>query len=410
MLSGNFPEEVTFQGNTSLVSIYMNGSLLLEELYEPNSNYIVTLHLRELFHSLLETTIPITEDVLIQEQSCADFRIDIPSQAGISSYSFRLVKGGIDSSITDSTNFLISNFLTWMPKVKKVKFLDPLWLTYYNVADGRLCYQATWQENGTLTTSDIIVLHTLRTHQKYTFNVKFQKLWEKFTLDRRSPYYIDVWIADEALDPFSYVQRFVLTDDYNQFDDLFAFENSLGGVDVIRFTGEFEASIEHEFKNAVFGKETRSYDILFNQLFTKNTGYFRNSYELLWTADFLSSLNKFQYFQDIPIRIILKSFEAKSIKTELNHYSFTYSLLKQSPFLNSTQFSNHLPGMMSEFSSMPIIYDDVYVRIYGNQTIDGTKTFLDPLKTNEIQPATGSNLTLNNLVVADGGIIDCGQF
>lgn len=410
ILSGNFPEELTFQGSTSLVSIFMNGQLLLEELYEPSEGFVITLRLRDLLHSLLETNIPVSGDMIIQDKSCADFRIEIPTQAGIQGYNFRLIKGGIDSTMVDASNFLVRNFLTWKPQVKKVKYLDPQWLTYYNMGDARFSYQVTYLEDGDLITSEKIILQVLPTHQKCTFNTKFEQLWQKFSAPERSPYYIDCWMEDEAQDKLSYVQRYVLSDDYHQFDDLFVFENSLGGIDVIRFTGESEASLEHEFKSALFGKEIKDYDLLFNRIITKNTGYFRNSMELLWTADFLASINRYQYIADIPVRIIIKSFEAKSIKTELNHYTFNYYLSKQSPFLNGTTVANQLPGIMGEFSGMPAVWDDIYVRVFGDQTIDGSKTFLEPVRTNEIQPATGSNLTLNNLVVADGGVIDCGQF
>lgn len=410
MLSGNFPEEITFQGNSSLVSIYMNDVLLLEEVYEPSDDFIITLKLRDLFHSVLENKIPVAENVLVQDKACANFRIDIPIQDGIESHSFRLVKGGIDSNSVSTDNFLQRNFLTWMPQVKKVKYLDPQWLTYYNIADARLCIKATWLEDDELITSPVKVMDELPNDSKCTINVKFQRLWEQFQAPGRSPYYIDCFMTDEALDALSYVQRFVLTDDYFEFDDLFAFENSLGGIDVIRFTGELESSLEHEFKNAVFGNESKDFDVIINRIFSKDTGYFRNNFELLWTADFMSSTNRFQFVQDIPVRIILKSFEAKSIKTELNHYSFIYSFSKQSPFLNNAGFDNNLPGMMSEFSGMPLVWDDIYVRVFGDQTIDGTKTFLDPVKTDEIKPATGTSLILNNLVVAEGGIIDCGQF
>lgn len=410
ILSGNFPEELTFQGGTSLVKIFMNGTLLLEELYEPSEGYIITLRLRDLLHPLLETEIPLSGDMFIQKKSCADFRIEIPTQAGSQGYNFRLIKGGIDSPLVDASNFLVKNFLTWKPQVKKVKFLDPQWLTYYNMGDARFSYQATYVEDGDLITSDKITSQVLPPHQKCTFNTRFEQLWQKFSAPERSPYYIDCWMEDEAQDKLSYVQRYVLSDDYHQFDDLFVFENSLGGIDVIRFTGESEASLEHEFKSALFGKESRDYDLIFNRIITKNTGYFRNSMELLWTSDFFASLNRYQYISDIPVRIIIKSFEAKSIKTELNHYTFNYYLSKQSPFLNGTAIANQLPGMMGEFSGMPAVWDDIYVRVFGDQTIDGTKTFLEPIRTNEIKPASGSLLSLNNLVVADGGVIDCGQY
>jgi hypothetical protein len=50
------------------------------------------------------------------------------------------------------------------------------------------------------------------------------------------------------------------------------------------------------------------------------------------------------------------------------------------------------------------------VRIFGDQAVDGVKTFLQPVKTNEVKPASGDNLVLNDLVVQEGGIIDCGEF
>ncbi len=411
MLSGNFPSEVTFQGQTSPVSIYMNGSLLLEEIYEPSENYIITLRLRDLLHGLLETSIPVTGDIVEQPASVADFEIHAEAeQGGPGIYPFRLVKGGIDSPEIDSTSFLLHNFLTWKPQVKKVRYLDPQWLTYYSVGESRLIIQATWLEGDEMTTSDPQLFYTLPEHKKCTLNVKFEKLWQPFELEGRLPYYIDVWIADEGQDKLTYTQRYVLTDEYHEFDDLFVFENSLGGVDVIRFTGESENQTGHEFKNALFGDETREYDIFFNRTFTKNTGYFRNGYELLWTNDFLSSLNRHQYIAGLPVRIVLKSFEAKDVKTELNHYTFTFSFATQSRFLNSNSIAGQLPGIIAEFSGMPSVWDDIYVRVFGDQVVDGAKTFLQPVRTNQVIPASGNNLVLNDLTVKDGGIIDCGEF
>jgi len=411
ILSGNFPEEVTFQGNSEVVSIFMNGQLLLEEIYEHDGNNLIHLKLRDLFHSLLETVIPSAGNLLIQEASVADFGIQIQEQSGLVTYSFRLVKGGIDSTgIVDSTTFLMGNFLTWKPQVKKVKYLDPQWLTYYSVQEARLIIQATYQENDEMLTSEPVLVYTLPIAKKCTMNVKFEHLWAGFALEGRSPYYIDCWIADEGQDKKTYTQRYVLTDEYHEFDDLFVFENSLGGVDVIRFTGEIENQVNHEFKSALFGEETREYDMVFSREFVKNTGYFRNGYELLWTNDFLASLNRYQYVSGLPVRIVLKSFEAKDIKTELNHYNFTFSLSKQSRYLNGTAIAGELPGMMTEFSGMPAVYDDIYVRVFGDQVVDGMKTFLQPVRTNQVVPASGPDLILNELTIKDGGIIDCGEF
>ncbi|KAF0198419.1 MAG: Uncharacterized protein FD166_1472 [Bacteroidetes bacterium] len=411
MLSGNFPDEVTFQGSSAPVSIFMNGELLLEETYEHDGNYTIHLKLRDLFNSLLETVIPIAGDVFIQEASVADFGIQVEEQGGPVTYTFRLVKGGIDSEdIIDSTTFLWGNFLTWKPQVKKVKYLDPQWLTYYSVQEARLMIQATYQEADELVTSDPVLLYTLPVYKKCTMNVKFERLWAGFAQEGRAPYFIDCWIADEGNDKKTYTQRYVLSDEYHEFDDIFVFENSLGGVDVIRFTGELEHQLGHEFKSAVFGEETREYDIIFNRSFSKNTGYFKNGYELMWTSDFMASLNRHLYVSGLPVRIVVKSFEAKDIKTELSHYNFTYSFARQSKYLSSSSAAGQLPGMMAEFSGMPSVWDDIYVRIFGDQVVDGVKTFLQPVKANEVKPATGDDLILNELTVKDGGIIDCGEF
>ncbi len=83
----------------------------MEEIYEHDGNYIIHLRLRDLFHSLLETVIPTAGNLIIQEASVADFGIQIQEQSGPVTYSFRLVKGGIDSAgIVDSTTFLMGQF------------------------------------------------------------------------------------------------------------------------------------------------------------------------------------------------------------------------------------------------------------------------------------------------------------
>jgi hypothetical protein len=271
--------------------------------------------------------------------------------------------------------------------------------------------QATWVEGTQLITSDPVLIYDLPTLQKSTFDVKFQRIWESFfTDDDRAPYYIDVWIEDEGQDIKTYKQRYVLTADHHEFDDLFGFENSLGGYDIIRFTGEKVSNINHEFKSAVFLNENLEYDIIPGKSYDKSSGYFKNGYELLWSSDFLSSVNRYHYLNGFPVRIRIESFEASSVSTELNHFSFKYSYSKQSRYLDNNSIVEQISALMAEFSGMQLVWDDIYVRIFGDQTVDGVKTFIQPLKTNEVKPATGDNLVLNDLVVQDGGIIDCGEF
>lgn len=411
MLSGNFPDSVTFQGHNVPVTLLMNGQVILEETYSSDSSFTISLKFKELLNDLLKTNIPISGDYIEQTTSVANFEIHTtPGQLGVEIFSFTLVKGGIDSPIIDCTNFLLGNFLTWKPQVKKVHFLDPQWLTYYTVAESNLYVQATYLEEDELITSDPLKITDLAVHKKWTINTKFERLWQPFNQAGRSPYYIDVWIADEGTDRWTYVQRYVLTDEYHEFDDLFIFENSLGGVDVIRFTGELERVIENEFKSAYFQKENLEYAVSVNQSFNKNTGYFRNPYEILWTIDFFASINRYHLVNSIPRRIVLKKYDAKDMKTELNHYEFTFSYSEQSKYLNNETILGQLPSIMGDFIYSPQVLDDIYVRIFGDQVVDGVKTFLQPVHTDIIQPVSGSNLILNGLVVEQGGTIDCGEF
>lgn len=411
MLSGNFPDIITFQGHDVPVSLYMNGQLILEEIYSSDSTFTINLKLKDLLDGLLKTIIPITGDYIEQSGSVANFEIHtIPGQIGVEIFSFTLVKGGIDSPIVDCTNFLLGNFLSWKPQVKKVHFLDPQWLTYYSIAESNLYVQATYMEDDDLITSDPLKLADLAVHKKWTINTKFERLWQPFNQAGRLPYYIDVWIQDEGGDRWTYKQRYVLTDEYHEFDDLFIFENSLGGIDVIRFTGESERVIENEFRSALFQKENIEYEVSVYHSYNKNTGYFKNPYEILWTIDFLSSINRFHFVNSLPRRIVIKKHEAKDLKTELNHYEFTYSYSEQSKYLNNDTVIGQLPSIMGDFIYSPQVLDNIYVRIYGDQVVDGVKTFLQPVQTDIIQPASGSNLILNGLVVEQGGTIDCGEF
>lgn len=409
-LSGNFPEVIEVLAGYQKIEIKKNGQLVLQEVYQHSGEGRIQYRLKELFDSLLTTMIPY-QDVFEQTNSVADFSIQVLEGSGSPLiYTFRVVKGGVDNDDLDSENFLKANFLTWKPQVKKVKYLDPQWLSYYAASDVKLMKQASYYENDVFMVTDPVEVYALPAGKKYTCNVKFEKLWGEYVNPESQPVAMDCWIEDAAGTKLTYVQRYVLTDEYHEFDDLFLFENSVGGVDVIRFTGETEKEVKHEFKNALFGENTREFDITLNRPVLKNTGYFHNAYELLWTNDFLTSLNRNHYVNGLPLQISLKEYEAKSKKTVISSYSFSFVYSKQNKYLNNNLLAAEMQGMMNEFNGMPVVWNDIYVRIFGDQTVDGSKTFLQPIRANSVIPASGGNLNLNSLVVLDGGIIDCGEF
>jgi hypothetical protein len=316
-LSRNFPD-LRVDGETAPVSVKLkqNGVYVLEETYMNDSDGGFTLKLKDLLHTLLEVPL-ITASHVTQMVSSNwdDFWLYINN---IDEYFFRVIKSGV--AITDyglqtdyATLFLKNRFLTWQPSIKEVTSLENQRLAFFS---SYWC-EFKWQLLPSLTTSAI----TFYPGTAYTINVG--------NLDTNSETItgIKVWCEYADLSK-SREQQYNIVSAKSLSMDKFLFENSLGGIDTVEFSGALTESDEHDVQKAVINDEMQEYGITYNRVYKKESGYIVSEAERLWLRDFFGSLQKWHYYYGQYRRIYLKSWDNASQKQELNSFTFTFQYSK----------------------------------------------------------------------------------
>ena len=144
--------------------------------------------------------------------------------------------------------------------------------------------------------------------------------------------YYDIWVEGAGV-RLSFVQRYVLRNETTQ-EKLFIFENSVGGMDSVSFTGSenLEAESEHETAQmadaAIQGAQQ-----LYNWR-QQSTGY-RSAYEAKWLQDFFTSSQRYVH-EDANLKaIVLQSSSLSGSSSEsVKEYTFTYRIAEDIGLLN----------------------------------------------------------------------------
>lgn len=308
-----------------------SGTVILNETYSPDENDRVAIRLRDLLPSQLSLLLPDT-DVFEQSEAVKEYTFTV---AGTVFYTV-VVLGGVDADI-DADTFLKGNWLTWQPQQKMVKFNDPEWLTYYALVATNVKVKAYFKDKDPST----ITLTSFPAGKCCSLNMNFGFLSGKFT---GQPVYFDVWSEDTVGTQFAFVQRFVLFADYFEHEDLFVVVNSIGGLDTFRFTGKKEEENDFDIESALFDEDTRDYDIDFERIFKKNTGYFANVRNRVWANEFFTSLQKYFVGNNGYQSITISKPKAKSVEGDITtyNYDFVFALSRQTHYLNLSR-ANELP-------------------------------------------------------------------
>lgn len=322
-LSGNLPDLLISDPAAVELKLYQGADLILTETYQPDADDNIRIVLKDIIDGLLSIQIPSFDDVTLhQSTGYADFTATLND---VTDVAFRVVKGGVDSDGLDVSEFLAANFLTWQPQQKTVQYHDPEWLTYYAAA------AVTIKAKGYYDASDeTISIATLAAGQLVTLGMNYGQLISLFT---DQPLYIDVWAELDAV-RLSFIQRYILSDEDFQYNDVFVCENSLGGIDTMRFTGELKAISDFEFKAALFDEETRDFFSAPIPAFEKNSGLFRSSRERMWSEDFFKSLQKYYLFEGDLKRVRITKLSLQSVNGLPASYTFNFTWSKQNKYLN----------------------------------------------------------------------------
>ena len=329
-----FPDSLSLAGNikdiilSSAISVNFKikegAVIILEENYDPDVDNTITIRLRDILPSLLKSVIP-TSNVFEQTEAYKTFTFEIDAAPT----NCVVVSGGVDASI-DALTFLKANWLSWQPQQKNVKYTDPEWLSYYATEAVTVKLKAYFKDDP----AETINLTSLAANKFYSLNVMFQYLSGLFTTAQ--PVYFDIWTEDATFVQLSFIQRYVLMADYFEFDDLFVFENTLGGVDTVRLTGNKEENNQFDISSVLIDEDTTDYDVEYNQVFLKNTGYFSSARERSWLNEFLNSIRRYFVTPDGLKSVTISKPEAKVDPSDASsfNYEFNFALSRQTKFLN----------------------------------------------------------------------------
>lgn len=322
-IAGNIADVILDSLQAVNFKILEGSEVILQELYVPDSNNKIVIRLRDFLPALICASVP-TSDVFDQATAYKTYTFDID---GVTT-NHVVVAGGVNANI-DPALFLKGNWLTWQLQQKKVKYLDPEWLSYYATEAVSVKVKGYFKVGDPVT----INLANLAAGKLYSLNVNFQHISGLF---QGQPVYFDIWTESATTVRLSFIQRYVLMNDYFDSEDLFVFANSLGGLDTIRFTGLKEEDNKYSISSAQFDEDTEDYNVEYDQVFKKNTGYFVSDRERVWSSEFYNSRQRYLVTADGLKKITVTSPVAK-INSDDNtsiDYDFKFALAKQTKYLN----------------------------------------------------------------------------
>lgn len=342
-LSGNFPliTGTAAEGESMTVDLVINSVFILREKYYPDELGNLVIDYRDIITPVLEVLLPDAGlDIFHQEKAYGVLGIFYgPGIGPPEAHYSTVVKGGTDQEVTDVAEFLQKNFLTWQLQVKRVKQTDQEWLTYYAAIPAKVKVRGYFA-SGPAITADLI---DLPDDQLSTFNVKNSLINSLFPEPPTNPVAYDVWVENMAGTRLSNMQRYLITKEFFEFDDVFLFENTIGGIDTIRFTGQKIQINEFSIQRALFYKTMRDYSIRNLTLFRKNTGSFRSMEERQWSVEFFKSLTKYLQTGSGFSRIYAQEIKLESILNELNDGEFEYAVSLDQQYYSVERETADLP-------------------------------------------------------------------
>lgn len=316
-LSGNLPD-ILLSDVTLPVSFVLSrgASLLLSEMYYPDTAGKVRIRLSDLIHQHLHAVVPdFTQTVYHQDTAYADYTATVNSEPPIN---FRVVKGFLQRGDFDVNQFLSYNWMTTQPTSKTVKFHDPEWLTCYPLEPVDVKIRATFPDG----TNATVTYATLETNKVQSVQLNPGIIIGLFATE---PLHWDIY-TESAGQLRHYAQRYRYSEQCDAHDDVFVFENRLGGVDSIRFVGVKVDDNSAQFENARFDELVFDYFAEAELAMQKNTGLLATTVARSHALDFLRSVRKHHLNRGFITSIYLTEKPSTDIiDGQLNSFTFTYA-------------------------------------------------------------------------------------
>ncbi|MDR2065147.1 MAG: hypothetical protein LBP85_05515 [Prevotellaceae bacterium] len=230
--AGNLPKLVLESAEDVRIQLYAGSQILLDETYTPDFDSRVTVDFKDIIINELFLKIP-DSNLFFQSDTVKEFTIDI--NEGIATIEFDVLRADVKNLSQSPEIFSLKNFLTWQPKMKNITAEQPEYLTHYanyNAAQTRFMYAKAYFAGGA---TQNIRIGELSADFAYTVNINaiiknLENIPEKLE--------VAIFKTDspnvELLPKYQYYSIINKLPD----EQYFLFENSLGGIDTVRCTGE----------------------------------------------------------------------------------------------------------------------------------------------------------------------------
>lgn len=348
------PDILSFAGNVNdfviedvtkslTFKLSVDDAVVVNEVYVADGG-MVRVPMKDIVDCFLTISIPQADlDYMIQSLAVKKFKAEIEQ----TEFEFTVVKGGISNVAESSATFLKTQWLTLQPQEKRIMTHQPEYLSYYAVETCSVkitVYFPDGSANETLLALEMGNLHTI--------DVSYLKISGKF---ERAVGCYDVWVENENGQRLTYVQRYILSPS-NTDTNVYLFENTLGGIDSVVFTGKFTEKIRTEGTVTTVLEESTDSDIDLNFSCEQNTGFIPSIDYARWLRSFFVSKQRYHVSGALR-RIYLRESENGFTINSLNDFTFEFFYSKQTKYDVVTRNRDDLPHLLEfpEVDSIPFL-------------------------------------------------------
>lgn len=313
---------------------------IVQHVYSPNKAGRIEIDLESIVVPLLSFHLQDVSEPYKQPAIVRKFTAVIAeaNTADSKTWSFSVLRAGIDHFADSAVNWLKANFLTWQPTLKPVTYFTPEFLTYYALIDAVVHCRAYVEKEGNYVPHDL-TLANLSNGAVWTIPVQYAIIVGKLN---KLPSYYDVWVETTNGTRLTYIQRYYASDIRSEQEEWLLFENSLGGIDTFRAYGDAENTAKHTHNIAEIENNAEEYRVDTTREYKKNTGLLTDA-ERKWLLDFFPSLGKYIYYGPYVRRIVVTESEVTWQTRELpSAFSFTYRYADARPYLNLSRVDRPL--------------------------------------------------------------------
>jgi hypothetical protein len=226
--SGNLPKIVVESNAQVRIKLSTGANVLLDETYTPDFYYRVSIDIADIVINELEFTFPTATNVTVQQNIIKKFTISINETY---TSEFTALRCGVKDLGIAPAEFMRKNFLTWQPREKKITLSQPEYLTYAAQQTCWLFVTAYFADG----TKQNISVTQMTAGNVYTADInRLLNSLPQVAVQAEAVVASANSISSVKVSKYQYYATVPELPD----EQYFLFENSLGGLDTVRCTGD----------------------------------------------------------------------------------------------------------------------------------------------------------------------------